>query len=192
MEKTAYGLIDDLRRFPGYMEEHQGLLNVSTLHLAMHVALPAPAPGLWTLLAAGLSELVAGNFTGTHDTLVASLLAGLEGLGADESIYGIRCGDKAPRHEDLGTLLPALEAGLGVSRLGGGNMADVHTRCAQWRFEAKERPSPGDFSDVRTRNPVLVLNNRWDPLTSIVSARNVSASFPGSVVLETAGYGVSD
>ena len=61
--------------------------------------------------------------------------------------------------------------------------------CAQWPFEAKERYS-GDFN-VKTRTPLLFIGNTYDPATPAASARNMSASFEGSGMLERNGYGVS-
>lgn len=50
-------------------------------------------------------------------------------------------------------------------------------RCAQWKLPAKERYD-GDF-DVGTRNPVLIINNRFDPVTPLASARNQSSAQRG-------------
>jgi len=44
---------------------------------------------------------------------------------------------------------------------------------------------------VRTKNPVLLVGQTYDPVTPMASARNISAGFEGSVVLEVMGFGVS-
>ncbi|EMR67890.1 putative peptidase tripeptidyl-peptidase protein [Eutypa lata UCREL1] len=62
--------------------------------------------------------------------------------------------------------------------------------CAQWQIEPRERYE-GSFDGVQTRNPVLFVGNTYDAHTPLVSARNVSAGFAGSVVLEVNGYGHS-
>ncbi|CAG9940268.1 unnamed protein product [Clonostachys rosea f. rosea IK726] len=54
--------------------------------------------------------------------------------------------------------------------------------CAQWQISAKERYL-GDYK-VATRNPVPIVNNRYDPATPLESARNVSAGLAGSRVVE--------
>lgn len=60
--------------------------------------------------------------------------------------------------------------------------------ATQWKLEAKERYT-GDFR-VKTKHPMLVIGNTYDPTTPLRSARNISESFEGSVVLEHGGYGV--
>jgi hypothetical protein len=42
-----------------------------------------------------------------------------------------------------------------------------------------------------TKNPILYINNKADPISPLISARNNAARFPGSVVLEQDSYGVS-
>jgi len=63
------------------------------------------------------------------------------------------------------------------------------TPCAQWPFEAKGRYQ-GDFK-VKPKNPVLVVGNTLDNVTPLVSARNVSSGFEGSILLERKAFGVS-
>ena len=55
--------------------------------------------------------------------------------------------------------------------------------------QAKERYTAG-FDNIRTKNPFLFVGSPFDPLTPLASARNVSAGFEGSVVLQHNGYGV--
>jgi hypothetical protein len=72
-----------------------------------------------------------------------------------------------------------------------GDVATVTiSTCAQWDFEAKERYG-GDFR-VKTSFPPLIIGNTWDPVTPLKSARNVTALFEGSVLLQHNGHGVSD
>ncbi|KAL8800252.1 MAG: hypothetical protein Q9182_005308 [Xanthomendoza sp. 2 TL-2023] len=58
---------------------------------------------------------------------------------------------------------------------------------AQWPFHAKGAYT-GNFR-VKTRNPILLIGSEVDALTPLVSARNASAGFEGSVVLQHGGYG---
>ncbi|CAI4212347.1 unnamed protein product [Parascedosporium putredinis] len=62
--------------------------------------------------------------------------------------------------------------------------------CALWPFEAKERYE-GDFH-VKTKNPLLFIGNTYDPVTPLASAKNMSAGFEGSVVLQHNGFGPSN
>ena len=54
-------------------------------------------------------------------------------------------------------------------------------------FQAKGRHT-GD-SAVKPRNPILLIGNAGNPITSLASARNASARCEGSVVLEHGRYG---
>ncbi|KAK8065355.1 hypothetical protein PG997_012102 [Apiospora hydei] len=47
----------------------------------------------------------------------------------------------------------------------------------------------GRLPGIRTRHPILLIGNYADPVTPLASAKNASASFEGSVVLEHKGFG---
>jgi hypothetical protein len=55
-------------------------------------------------------------------------------------------------------------------------------------MQAKERYT-GGFEDLKTKNPLLFIGSPFDPITPLPSARNASAGFMGSVVLQHDGYG---
>lgn len=61
--------------------------------------------------------------------------------------------------------------------------------CATWKLRAKERLTTSFDSVTKTSHPILLLSNRYDPVTPLVSAKNMSASFADSVVLEKNAYG---
>ncbi|KAK6075460.1 TAP domain-containing protein [Seiridium cupressi] len=92
--------------------------------------------------------------------------------GYPEALHGIKGGETIPRCSDLAGVMPDIEY-----------MAQASPRP----FEAKERYT-GDFK-VKTRNPILFVGNTWDPTTPASSARNMSASFEGSVIFEQHGFG---
>ena len=62
--------------------------------------------------------------------------------------------------------------------------------CARWPLPGARERYDGDFR-VKTKNPVLVVSAVWDPVTPLVSAKNVSSGFEGSVLLQRDGFGVS-
>ncbi|KAK8047277.1 hypothetical protein PG996_015341 [Apiospora saccharicola] len=72
-------------------------------------------------------------------------------------------------------------------RLAGDIGLATQMQCARWPMLAKGRYE-GDFR-VRTRHPILLIGNAADPVTPMASARNASAGFAGSVVLEHKGFG---
>lgn len=75
-----------------------------------------------------------------------------------------------------------------MSRISGDVNVLINMECAQWKMSAKEHYM-GDFR-VKTRNPVLLIGNTWDPAIPFVSAQNVSDMLEGSVLLWYNAYGV--
>lgn len=145
-------------------------------------------PQRFQALALGLARLLQGDGTG--------FLAAFQSSNATEipqqaqAVMGIRCGDKEPRVGSLEGLEGIRTAYEETSRwFPGFAMGQYVYACAQWPFEAKERYT-GDFK-VETKNPLLFIGNIWDPVTPLVSAKNMSTGFDGSVVLEQHSYGVS-
>ncbi|KAF7623816.1 hypothetical protein AFLA_007539 [Aspergillus flavus NRRL3357] len=88
----------------------------------------------------------------------------------------------------MSDVLPYSNVRASLSRIASDG-ANTDMRCAQWnkKMYAKERYT-GDF-DVKTPHPVLVLSNRYDPSTPLAAAKNLTATFEGSVLLEQNGYG---
>ena len=143
------------------------------------------SPSTWPQLATLLHAVATRDIAPILAYLEASLDSPPE-TDAD-SLYAITCGDKFPRAASLAALQPYLH-GLRTSRLGGDAEDAISITCAQWPFGAKERYA-GPFAGLRTRKPLLVIGNTWDPATPLASARNVSAGFERSVLLEQRGYG---
>lgn len=106
-----------------------------------------------------------------------------------EAAFGIGCGDKSAgtrmgRYRNLpGLIVDTYQASMAV----GEETIASHLTCANWKMYAKERYE-GNF-DVRTNSPALFIGTAYDPVTSIVSAENMSASFENSVLLRHEGYG---
>lgn len=143
-------------------------------------------PQKWPQLAQTLDVLVSGNATG----VIAALSKAPAPPTADaDAILGIKCSDKLFQTESLKEMLPNVEARWELSRIGGDVADGSALQCARWRMLAKERYT-GDFQ-VKPAYPVLLINNQNDPITPLVSAKNMSAGFAESVVLEQTGYGVS-
>jgi hypothetical protein len=147
-------------------------------------------------LAIALDGLVKNNATPFGDIYLLPYLLPSSAAGnttaakATEAIYGIRCGDKAPREAILPELMPVINEYRNMSWVIGAEMAYVHNpACAQWGFVAKERYT-GDFK-VKTAKPMLFIGNTFDPVTPMISARNMSSGFVGSVLLHHNASGVS-
>lgn len=87
-------------------------------------------------------------------------------------------------------MYPLVEESFVKSRIFGDYLSHPVLAYFQWPFKAKGGYA-GDFTNIKTRNPVIFVGNTFDALTPLVSAQNASAAFVGSAVLEHGGYGVS-
>jgi hypothetical protein len=144
------------------------------------------SPSKWPALSGLLVSVINRNVT--------ALAAFIEAESADsatshDSLQGIKCGDKTVRLPTFERFMPVVERAYHTSRISGDVNIHINMECAQWKMSAKERYM-GDFR-VKTRNPVLLIGNTWDPATPFVSAQNVSDALEGSVLLRHNGYGVS-
>ncbi|KAE8150285.1 TAP-like protein-domain-containing protein [Aspergillus avenaceus] len=184
LEKATYTLLDNLKREPisaqGVIVDHS--LVKSFIRACLY------RPEYYPNLAVGLDALFSGNATGFLANL-AQQGGGEEAAGgvADEAVYAIPCSEKRTGKEALSDVVPDLGQLAQESKLIGDVGSSVALVCTRWQIEAKERYE-GTF-DVKTRNPVLVIGNTYDSATPLVSAKNISASFEGSVVLEHGGWG---
>jgi hypothetical protein len=109
-------------------------------------------------------------------------------LGID-AFHAIACSDskfRAEKPEDMYSLLQTQSAQ--------GSFADSISGkfwpCAQWPFTAAETYD-GGFNQINTKNPILLVNGKWDPVTPLSGAWDVSSRFNGSRLLVHEGAGVS-
>ena len=164
-------------------------------------------PVQWPSTAVLLDNLAKGNLSGIVEAIAGSggdagsLGAAQAGGGANvapvtadrsdqESQLGIKCSDVLTQAKSVRELQPVFETRRKLSRFGGDAFDQIIARCAQWQLPAKERYD-GDFSKVKTKNPIMIVNNRFDPVAPLASAKNASQTFEGSVLLEQNSYGVS-
>ncbi|KAI0886788.1 alpha/beta-hydrolase [Annulohypoxylon maeteangense] len=145
----------------------------------------------WPELALSLHYVLSDQLDLLQDLLDAVNATGITDIFAaiqqTQSLAGIHCGDNMVRTEKFEDFVPAVQYMYNTSRIIGDALVNLYSTCAQWKIEPKERYT-GDFN-VKTKNPVLFIGNSHDALTPLVSAKNVSATFEDSVVLEVIGYG---
>lgn len=105
------------------------------------------------------------------------------------ALHGISCSDTARRAStpaDMYSLLQAQRAQ--------GSWADVLGPqtwvCPQWPFAAAERFT-GPYVHLATKNPVLLINSAFDPITPLSGAWEAAANLEGSRVVVHRGHGVS-
>lgn len=186
LEQSLYAMMEDLKENPIPVIDKElpggGMLIDYSLVKGIFFKM-LYFPFTWPATAAAIAGVAAGS----ADALMG---LGAGGEGGNEAQFGIKCGDVLQHADKLADIKPILEARHKLSWFG--DAADqVLAQCARWKLPAKER-FDGDFSKVKSKNPILVVNNRHDPVTPLASARNVSETFEGSVLLEQNNYGVSD
>lgn len=103
---------------------------------------------------------------------------------------GIKCGDKGITESEAENVFDVIKTRHEMSKIDGDGDDRPLMECARWKIKAKERYE-GDFK-ADTKNPALLIANSFDPVTPLVSAKNMSHSLKDSVVLEHKAYGVSD
>ncbi|KAL8940270.1 MAG: hypothetical protein Q9211_002369 [Gyalolechia sp. 1 TL-2023] len=163
------------------------IFNYVTVKSAVQYAMYGPTS--WPLLATGLHGLMTGNETAIL-ALAPLLNIQQETIFPNEgpeAIYGIRASDASLRSTNLTSLFPLLEQFYAKSQLMGDIVSAPALAYAQWPFKAKGAYT-GNFQ-AKTKNPLLFVGNDFDIVTPLVSARNASAGFEGSVVLQHGGYG---
>ena len=163
------------------------IIDYTVVKLVIQTALYGPAS--WPGLALAFHDLFQGNYTTFLALVAGSAPQPIYPNYGPEAAQGIRAGDTRLRTDNLTDLYPLIDEFYATSRIFGDSLSSQALTYAQWPFQAKGAYT-GDFC-VKTRNPVLFIGNSFDPFTPLVSARNASAGFEGSVVLEHQGYGVS-
>ena len=164
------------------------IIDYNLVKQAISVAIYNPL--FWAPLAAAFDGLLTGNLTTFLELEVVLAPSSIFPSYGPEAGQGIRASDVSLRTDNLTSLCPLIRKSFGLSELFGDYLVSPALHYAQWRFKAKGGYT-GDFCDIRTRNPVLFVGNTFDPVTPLISARNASAGFVGSVVLEHGGHGVS-
>ncbi|KAI1371217.1 TAP-like protein-domain-containing protein [Hypoxylon crocopeplum] len=180
LESTLLSLFTTLRDNPP-VYAHAYVVEYSPFKSYVYNALYRPRG--YPALAQVLADMARGDFASYAAALTAPPLP-----AQDQAILGIRCGDKGPRTDDFADLTPVFDEYRATSKWfwdwGWGYYV---APCAQWRTRARERYD-GDFH-VATSSPLLFVGNSFDPVTPLVSARNMSAGFEGSVVLTHDAHG---
>ncbi|KAI1453717.1 alpha/beta-hydrolase [Annulohypoxylon moriforme] len=187
LEQAVWDLLDTVKFQPIALRNYK--LDYSTVKGIIQKALYKGAQ--WPGLAEWLNYIFTGQLDLVQDTVDAMGFSNITNpfavLQQPQSLAGIHCSDNMVRTEKFEDFLPAVEKMYSTSRIFGDALVNLYSTCAQWKIEPKERYT-GDFN-VKTKNPVLFIGNSHDGLTPLVSAKNVSATFEGSVVLEVIGYG---
>lgn len=187
LEAKIYAFIEDLKYNP--LTSEGMLITYSWTRSKISELLHDPAKFAdLAIVLEGTLALKPTSATTPTDTTALADAPTADDLNA-EARDAIWCADKTVRANRLEELRPTIEDRIyPTSRMAGDLWAFVAVMCPQWRMEAKERYL-GDYN-VRTRHPILVIGNTFDPVTPLVSARNASETFEGSVLLHYNSHGV--
>ncbi|KAM0425898.1 hypothetical protein ACHAPT_008836 [Fusarium lateritium] len=106
-----------------------------------------------------------------------------------DALNGIYCGDQAYRAETVDDYYSAWALHTEMSSFSDVGFINSEYACARWRFKAAETIDMNKFKHVNTNVPILLVNSRYDPVTPLVSAYEISTRFNGSRVLVHEGFG---
>ncbi|KAF5020004.1 hypothetical protein F66182_7969 [Fusarium sp. NRRL 66182] len=105
------------------------------------------------------------------------------------AFHGISCSDSSLRVESVDDLYSLFRAHLAQSSFAD-EVAPGDLMCALWKFHSSEKIDMTKLQNVKTKNPILFANGKYDPITPLSHAWEASARFRGSRVLVSEGVGV--
>ncbi|KAM0369542.1 hypothetical protein ACHAPK_006183 [Fusarium culmorum] len=106
------------------------------------------------------------------------------------ALYMIACGDASFRPNTPDDLFSIYQTNLDQGPFGDTAALD-RFQYARWKFQAAEQIDANSLRRINTKNPVLIVNGIYDPITPLISAWEVSSRFPGSRVVVHEGVGHS-
>lgn len=187
LQSTVMGYINNLQKEPAHVYVNStlyGLITYDTLLSSVFRALHKPPE--WFSIAESIANLMRGNGTdallkyGLHDYFAAEMM--------DHNAFVTFNDQKAgkehwPQKEELVKLVEPLVN----SSIFGLDLATGFYPMAQWRVPHTHdfKPSHG----VKTKHPLLVLSQTYDPITPLMSARVARDAFNGASLLEVEGFG---
>jgi pimeloyl-ACP methyl ester carboxylesterase len=142
-------------------------------------------PAVWPELASELEQAAAGDGSALEMDARANLTGSR--LPDFEGTQGIVCAD-APDRAGASAWRSVLAHLTAVSNISGPPYTwSLWSTCATWGVRAAGRYT-GPWH-ARTSNPILVVDNRFDPSTPFANARLVSRLLGNAVLLTENGYG---
>jgi hypothetical protein len=109
----------------------------------------------------------------------------------DNAILGISCGDRVVKEQGSAENYEKWLAEYKKTTKYGYDLSSAGLfSCSVWKTDAAEKYTL-PFSNIKTRNPILLVNTRFDPVTPLISAQNSAKAFVGAKVIKSTGVGVS-
>ncbi|RGP80529.1 hydrolase or acyltransferase alpha beta hydrolase superfamily [Fusarium longipes] len=140
-----------------------------------------------------VASRIEGLFKGNETAILAP--GGIEiaskwnptGLTAN---LGVSCSDSSFRVEHPDDLFSMYQAHISEASWSDSSLAG-RTKCARWKFSAVEEIDLNKMRNVKTSFPILVVNGKYDPVTPLSGAWEISAQFRKSRVVVHEGVGHS-
>ncbi|KAJ4246059.1 hypothetical protein NW762_013804 [Fusarium torreyae] len=172
---------------PGGLNATESELRLTNAHLLKaSIMTELYVPQAYPSIASRIEGLFMGNETAMLPPDEGSLNTGWNVL--DDVFPGIACSDTSFRAED-----PDDQFSMYQAHISQGSFAETtfpsRFQCAQWKFAAAEQIDLNKLRDLKTSSPILVVNSRYDPITSLSGAWEMSSQLRGSRVVVHQGVG---
>ncbi|KAF9263844.1 hypothetical protein L218DRAFT_999311 [Marasmius fiardii PR-910] len=191
MEDKLNGIYASLIKYPVTAQTNQsyGLIDYPTLRNTIFEALYRPS--LWPTMARGLQDLTRRDgtvfYSGLLDAPPFRCSCDSENINpfppALEAVVAIVCNDG----EAVPPGLEEAERHYNYAITNFGSWASIFASfriiCGGWPTSIPKNQFRGPVTAPNTSFPLLIIGNTADPITPIEAARNVTAKFPGSVLL---------
>ena len=144
-----------------------------------------PDPSLWPVAAAALEEAIQGDAS-LAETIARGATTDQVRMLFQEQGAALVCADSPARHP-ASAWLRVVDRLEDISRIGGPIVGWQLAPCASWPTSSASRYT-GPWN-ATTRNPILVIGNRFDPNTPLRNARLAARRLGNAVLLTHDGYG---
>jgi pimeloyl-ACP methyl ester carboxylesterase len=144
-----------------------------------------PDPSLWPVAAAALEEAIQGDAS-LAETIARGATTDQVRMLFQEQGAALVCADSPARHP-ASAWLRVVDRLEDISRIGGPIVGWQVAPCASWPTSSAGRYT-GPWN-ATTRNPILVIGNRFDPNTPLHNAQLAARRLGNAVLLTHDGYG---
>ncbi|KAF9265041.1 hypothetical protein L218DRAFT_957710 [Marasmius fiardii PR-910] len=198
MENKLNGIYESLIRspIPVQTDLSYGMVDYPTLREALFILLYAPAA--WPETANSLQDLSKGNATTAwriFDAPRFKCSCDSEDVNpfppAPEASVALACNDGEAVPSGLDEAERHYNEAITEFGSWGSLFAGFRIICGGWPKSIPKNQFRGPVTAQNTSVPLLIIGNTADPATPIEGARNVTAKFPGSVLLTQDGPGHS-
>ncbi|KAF4968772.1 hypothetical protein FSARC_3901 [Fusarium sarcochroum] len=141
-------------------------------------------------LDATINAILQGDGTAIDSPLETDLMSSAWSSASDLVYLMVFCGDSSFRAKTPDDIFSLYQAHLTAGPFAPSTMREA-IYCARWKFQAVEQVDLNSLRNIKTANPVLIINGAYDPVTPAAHAWEISARMQGSrvVIHEGVGHG---